>query len=341
LFVQNDGRFVTLRYAETMSTPELQPFDPLGEALYYLRMTGLFYSRCVCTAPWGVDLPAMPGYLMFHAITRGNCWLDLGGGERVQLRAGDVVLVPHGEGHRLSDDPATRCISLWDTPRVAVSDRYDLLTMDGGGERVDLICGAVRFEHSAAAHLMAVLPRVLRIESGPSAQGEWVQSTLRYMASEARQLRIGGEAVITRLSDVLVIQAIRTWLEESVELERGWIGALRDEKIGRALTLVQRDPAREWSVASLADEVFMSRSAFAARFTELVGQPAMAYVTWWRMQVARGLIVDDGLTASEAADRVGYQSEAAFNRAFKRTLGISPGAARTSAPEPLVPAWTT
>ena len=105
--------------------------------------------------------------------------------------------------------------------------------------------------------------------------------------------------------------------------------------------MIHRDPAREWSVASLADEVFMSRSAFAARFTELVGQPAMAYVTWWRMQVARGLIVDDGLTAAEAAARVGYASEAAFSRAFKRTLGISPGSARTAIPEPLLPAWTT
>ncbi|MEZ4530045.1 MAG: AraC family transcriptional regulator [Thermomicrobiales bacterium] len=323
-----------------MSTPDLQPVDPLGEALYYLRMTGLFYSRCVFTAPWGIDLPAMPGYLMFHAITRGSCWIDLGNGQQVQLRAGDVVLVPHGEGHRLANEPGAFCISLWETPRVAVSERYDLLSIDGGGERVDLICGAVRFEHSAAAHLMAVLPRILRIESGPSAQGEWVQSTLRYMASEARQLRIGGEAVITRLSDVLVIQAIRTWLEESAELEGGWIGALRDEKIGRALTLIHRDPARDWSVASLADEVYLSRSAFAARFTELVGQPAMAYVTWWRMQVARGLIVDDGLTAAEAASRVGYQSEAAFSRAFKRTLGVPPGAARSLTPEPILPAWT-
>jgi AraC-like DNA-binding protein len=324
-----------------MSTPALQPIDPLGEALYYLHMTGLFYSRCIFTAPWGLDLPAMPGYVMFHAITRGSCWLDLGDGERIHLRAGDVVLVPHGQGHRLSDDPATHCISLWDTPRIAVSDRYDLLSIDGGGERVDLICGAVRFEHSAAAHLMSVLPRVLRIESGPSAQGEWVQSTLRYMATEARQLRIGGEAVITRLSDVLVIQAIRTWLEESKELERGWIGALRDEKIGRALTMIHRDPAREWSVASLADAVYMSRSAFAARFTELVGQPAMAYVTWWRMQVARGLIVADGLTAAEAAGRAGYNSEAAFSRAFKRTLGVPPGAARSLAQDPILPAWTT
>lgn len=311
-----------------MSTPTLLPVDPLGEALYYLRMTGLFYSRCVFTAPWGLDLPALPGFVMFHAVTRGSCWLDLGAGEQVQLRAGDAVLVPHGEGHRLKDRPASTAISLWDTPRIAVSERYDLLQIEGGGERTDLICGAVRFEHAAAANLIGVLPKMLHIESGASAQGEWVQSTLRYMAAEARTLRLGGEAVITRLSDVLVIQAIRSWLEESDAARGGWLGALRDEKIGRALTAIHRDPAREWSVARLADEVAMSRSAFAARFTELVGQPAMAYVTWWRMQVALGLLREDGITAAEAADRVGYNSEAAFSRAFKRTIGFSPGAAR-------------
>lgn len=304
-------------------------------------MTGLFYSRCVFTAPWGLDLPALPEFVMFHAVTRGSCWLDLGGDEQIPLRAGDVVLVPHGEGHLLRNQPAGSTISLWDTPRISVSERYDLLQIDGGGERTDLICGAVRFEHAAAANLIGVLPNVLRIESGASAQGEWVQSTLRYMATEARTLRLGGEAVITRLSDVLVIQAIRTWLEESDAAQGGWLGALRDEKIGRALTAIHREPAREWSVASLADEVFMSRSAFAARFTELVGQPAMAYVTWWRMQVALGLLRDEHITAAEAADRVGYGSEAAFSRAFKRTIGFSPGSARSQEPEPVLPAWTT
>lgn len=324
-----------------MSTPTLHPVDPLGEALYYLRMTGLFYSRCVFTAPWGLELPVLPGFVMFHAVMRGSCWLDLGDGESVQLRAGDVVLVPHGEGHWLKDLPGSPATSLWDTPRIAVSERYDLLQLDGGGERTDLICGAVRFEHAAAANLMAVLPRLLQIESGASAQGEWVQSTLRYMATEARTLRLGGEAVITRLSDVLVIQAIRNWLEESDAAQGGWLGALRDEKIGRVLTAIHREPARAWSVASLADEVAMSRSAFAARFTELVGQPAMAYVTWWRMQVALGLLRNECLTAAEASDRVGYGSEAAFSRAFTRTIGFSPGSARSHVEEMVVPAWTT
>jgi AraC-like DNA-binding protein len=324
-----------------MHTPSIQPVDPLGEALYYLRMTGLYYSRCAFTAPWGLDTPPLPGMLLFHAVIRGSCWLDLGTGEQIPLRAGDVVLVPHGEGHVLRDHPESPAILLWDTPRIAVSERYDLLQIEGGGERTDLICGAVRFEHAAAANLMAVLPKVLQIEATGSPQGEWVQSTLRYMATEARTLRLGGEAVITRLSDVLVIQAIRSWLETSEAAQGGWIGALRDEKIGRALTAIHRDPARAWSVASLADEVAMSRSAFAARFTELAGQPAMAYVTWWRMQVALGLLRNEGLTAAEASERVGYGSEAAFSRAFKRTIGFSPGSARSHVEELVVPAWTT
>jgi AraC-like DNA-binding protein len=304
-------------------------------------MSGLFYSRCIFTAPWGLELPPMPGFVMFHAVTSGSCWLETEGTEPVRLHAGDVVLVPHGEGHTLRDAPETPSTSLWDTPRIAVSERYDLLHLDGGGARVDLVCGAVHFDHIAAAQLLAVLPKLLRIDTGSSVQGDWVRSTLRYMATEARALRLGGEAVITRLSDVLVIQAIRSWLESAESLERGWIGALRDEKIGRALTLIHREPKRAWTVASLADGVAMSRSAFAARFTDLVGQPAMAYVAWWRMQLAYGLMRDEGLSIAEAADRVGYRSEAAFARAFKRTLGFAPGASRTRAAAPLTPAWTS
>jgi AraC-like DNA-binding protein len=137
--------------------------------------------------------------------------------------------------------------------------------------------------------------------------------------------------VITRLSDVLVIQAIRAWIESDASAQTGWIGALRDPQIGRALSLIHGDPAREWTVASLADELAMSRSAFAARFTELVGEPAMQYVTRWRMQVAINSLQDDGATVAELAARLGYRSEAAFARAFKRVVGRAPGAVKRRA----------
>ena len=158
-----------------------------------------------------------------------------------------------------------------------------------------------------------------------------MQSTLGLMAAEAREPRPGGEAVITRLGDILVIQAIRSWIETDPAARTGWLGALQDPQIGRAMALIHRDPARAWTVASLADELAMSRSAFAARFTELVDEPAMQYVTRWRMHVALTSLQDEGATVAELAGRLGYRSEAAFARAFKRVVGSPPGAVKREA----------
>src|SRR5215203_2453231 len=148
------------------------------------------------------------------------------------------------------------------------------------------------------------------------------------MAAEASQPRPGGETVITRLADILVIQAIRTWITQDPAARTGWLGALQDRQIGRAISLIHRDPAREWTLASLAAEVAMSRSAFAARFTELVGEPAMHYIARWRMHVALTWLNEEDASLSDLADRLGYQSEAAFSRAFKRLIGVSPSVAR-------------
>src|SRR5262245_21190637 len=164
-----------------------------------------------------------------------------------------------------------------------------------------------------------------------------MQGTLRLMAAEARELRPGGEAVITRLADVLVVQAIRVWLETDPAARTGWLGALQDKQVGRALTLIHRDPARAWTVASLARELAMSRSAFAARFTELVGEPVMHYVARWRMQVAFGSLRDENATVAEIAGRLGYGSEAAFARAFKRVTGVAPGSVRRRAAPDALP----
>jgi len=169
---------------------------------------------------------------------------------------------------------------------------------------------------------------MIRIEASNSPEMEWIQTTLRLMAAEARELRPGGEAVTTRLADILVIQAIRSWIAQDPAAQTGWLGALRDKQIGRAISLIHRDPGRAWTVASLADEVAMSRSAFAARFTELVGEPVMHYVARWRMHVALTWLKDDDAPLGDLAGRLGYQSEAAFSRAFRRFIGVSPGAAR-------------
>jgi len=306
----------------------LTPVDPLGVALHFLRMSGTFYCRSEFTAPWGLELPAMKDWLMFHVVTSGRCWLEVKGAEHRLLHRGDLALVPHGEGHRLASEPGIAAARLFDLPREQVSERYEILRHGGGGAATRLVCGAVRFDHPAAHHLVTLLPRMITVEAWVSPETDWIQSTLRFMAAEARELRPGGETVITRLADILVIQAIRSWIAQDPAAQNGWLGALQDKQIGRAISMIHRDPSRSWTVASLANEVAMSRSAFAARFTQLVGEPVMHYAARWRMDVALRLLREDRLPIGDLAGRLGYESEAAFSRAFKRFIGVSPGAAR-------------
>ena len=208
--------------------------DPLGEALHFLRMSGVFYCRSEFTAPWALDLPAFEDCLMFHVVTSGRCVLDVKGSEDHVLQPGDFALVPHGAGHRLASEPGVHGAKLFDLPREQVSDRYEILRHGGGGAPTTVICGVVRFDHPAADRLVTLLPRVIAVDAWSSPEVEWIQSTLRLMAIEARELRPGGETVITRLADILVIQAIRSWIASDPAAQTGWLGALQDKQIGHA-----------------------------------------------------------------------------------------------------------
>jgi AraC-like DNA-binding protein len=307
------------------------PPDPLGEALHFLRMAGAFYCRSELTARWGMTLPPMQGYLWFHVVTDGRALLEAGDEHGHWLQPGDLALVPHGEGHLLRSEPDVSAPGILELDLEHPSDRYEILRHGEGGAPTTLVCGAVRFDHPAARNLVGILPQTIVIEASDTPRASSMQSALRLMALEAREFRPGGEAVITRLADILVIQAIRAWIETAPAARTGWLGALQDPQIGRALALIHGHPARSWTVAGLAGELAMSRSAFAARFTDLVGEPAMQYVTRWRMQVAQAALADGGATVGELADRLGYRSEAAFARAFKRVIGVPPGAVRRAA----------
>ncbi len=314
------------------------PADPLGEALHFLRMNGAFYCRSELTAPWGMTLPPMPGYVWFHVVVSGSLWLDAGDDDPMLMQRGDLALVPRGEGHGLRSEPGAPAPGILELDRELVSDRYEILRHGEGGALTTLVCGAVRFDNPAAHNLVEILPPIVHVEASDSPQMDRIEGVLRLMAVEAMELRPGGEAVITRLGDILVIQAIRSWIETDPAAQTGWLGALQDRQIGHALSLIHRDPSRAWTVASLADELAMSRSAFAARFTGLVGEPAMQYATRWRMQVAHEALRSEGATVAELAGRLGYRSEAALARAFKRVIGVPPGSVKRRADEPLDPA---
>jgi AraC-like DNA-binding protein len=304
------------------------PPDPLGEALHFLRMDGAFYCRSELSAPWGMTLHPMPGYLWFHVVTSGGILLEVDEEHARWLHPGDVALVPHGNGHILRSEPGVPAPGIMELELEHPSDRYEILRHGEGGAPTTLICGAVRFDHPAARNLVGILPRLIFIEADDGPRASWMQGVFTLMAAEARAFQPGGEAVITRLADVLVIQAIRAWIETAPAARTGWLGALQDQQIGRALALIHREPARAWTVASLARELAMSRSAFAARFTQLAGEPAMRYLTRWRMQLAQSALETEGATAAELAARLGYSSEAAFARAFKRVIGAPPGAVK-------------
>ncbi|HEY5753533.1 MAG TPA: AraC family transcriptional regulator [Chthoniobacterales bacterium] len=306
----------------------LPSVDPLGEALHFLRMSGIFYSRPEFSAPWGLEIPPMKDSLMFHFVTSGRCWIEVERNERRQVQRGDLVLVPHGEGHRLSSAPGIVGAKLFDIPRDVMTERYETFRHGGGGAVTTMVCGAVRFDHPAAHQLISLLPGLICVEASTSPHMEWINGALRFMEDEAQELRPGGEAVITRIADILVIQAIRVWIERDPAAQTGWLGALKHKQIGRAISLIHRDPAREWTLESLAAGAGMSRSAFAARFTERVGEPAMRYVARWRMHLALTWLQQDDSPLGDLASRLGYKSEAAFSRAFKRFIGVSPGAVR-------------
>jgi AraC-like DNA-binding protein len=301
--------------------------DPLTEILRDLRLSSSFYARSELRAPWGLFFSVKDGP-SFHVIVAGHCWLRINA-EHIPLGTGDLVLLPHGDEHQLVDPAEGSAIPLAALPSERIGENAALLCYGGDGAGALLICGGVRFAGPIAHPLLELLPRVLLLrreeQEGTRA---WLDATLTMLGTEALSLRPGSVAVMTRLADILVLQTIRAWLERDEDRRLDWLGALRDPDIGRALALIHRRAEEPWTVASLAREVNLSRSVFAERFSRLVGMSPIQYVTRWRMSLARSWIREERMSASEAAYRLGYSSEAAFSRAFKRHLQVPPGVLR-------------
>jgi AraC-like DNA-binding protein len=301
--------------------------DPLGEALHLLRLQGTLYCQSQLSAPWGIDIPPLAPQMSFVVLTQGRGWLIVEGNAPHLLEPGTLTLIPHGARHRLVSDVNVPAVPLFDLPIQRISERYERVSINGGGELSQATYGVMRFEHGAATRLIAALPSVVRVEPWADESG-WMQSTLRLIEREARALRPGGETVITRLADILVIQAIRAWLDSAPEARQGWFAALRDPHIGRALALMHKQPQREMDVISLAKHTGMSRSAFSARFSELLGESPMRYLTRWRLDLAHANLRKANVPLAELAVQSGYQSDVAFCRAFKREFGVTPASVR-------------
>jgi AraC-like DNA-binding protein len=291
------------------------------EALRGLRVADTHYCRTELSAPWGLEMGQCP-IVTFHFVAYGRCLLT-GVGEDRWLERGQFVVFPHGIRHRLLSAPGQPAQPVIPLPKRQLGSYSSVLRHGGGGDDTLVLCGGSSFvphDHP----LIGLLPDVLT--TMPTGH---ISGILPILEAEASRPGASSEMIVTRLSDVLITHAIRTWLPTSPQAHQGWLGALRDERLGRALVLLHQSPERAWTVASLAAEARVSRSLFAQRFTQIVGLTPMDYLARVRMRQATYLMRDHGLSAGQAATRVGYQSPAAFARAYKRVTGHTPGTTRS------------
>lgn len=308
--------------------------DALGDALHMLHLTGALYCRADAGDPWGVELPALPGYLTLPVVLSGSCVLEVDGTE-YPLAAGSAALLTRGHVHRMTSTSGGVATPLFDIPADQVSDRYERMSFGGDGQRTRIAYAALSTDDVLTRRLVAELPDVIVVDGWDEDDASAFASVLRLLAREATSNRPGGETMMTRLADVLVVQVIRWWLAHGEVPEGGWLAALGDRHIGRALATMHSDASRPWTIAELAGGANLSRSAFAERFTALVGAPPMTYLAAWRLDQARAELARTDQPIASVSARVGYSSEAAFSRAFKRHHGLTPGEARrSSAPEP-------
>lgn len=302
--------------------------DVLSDALAAMRVGQARSARTEVRAPWGLRFPQVGG-TTFHVLLRGRCWLLPKDGEPVPMAVGDVTFLRNGTTVALADDPGTP-LRDFRPERWRPGQTIGRVDVEGPGERSLLICGAYQLGRTRPHPLLAELPELLLLRASET---PGLATTVALLGEELEQARPGQDGVVPALVDALLLLILRGWLERSArdEAALGWPGALADAAIGGALAALHDDPSRAWTVAELGDQVGLSRSAFAQRFTSLVGEPPLTYLTWWRMTVAGQLLRESDAPLSAVAQRVGYASEFAFAKAFKREYGIAPGRYRREA----------
>jgi len=304
--------------------------DVLADVLSSIRLGGAIFCAMELRAPWSMELDPSP-FAHFHVFERGGGYLKLGGTKKsVALAGGDLIIVTKGSGHVVSDHPQTPPVPWHVLLKMKKSTSGPhVIRQAGEGPSTQMICGKFQFENWKNNPLVSLLPPLIHI---PALQaGEWLPLSLRLLSNEATSAKPGSQTILTRLTDIVFVQALRVWVENQPEEQGGWLGALRDRHIGLALGLIHKEPDKNWSVALLAHEVGLSRSAFASRFHQLVGLPPLSYLTRWRMHLAARFLEQEALTVSQTAERVGYESGAAFNKAFRRHYGVAPLAYRSKA----------
>jgi AraC-like DNA-binding protein len=314
--------------------------DAFSEILRVVRLVGAIFINARFTAPWCYQSPSAdtaapvlePGaerVVIFHLITEGECYVELSDQPPMRLIAGDAVIFPQGDAHRMTSQPGLTPAPGKRLDAVLVR-RPRQIAYGGGGPATRLVCGYLACDERLARMLLAGLPPVVRVNVRGSNAGIWLEASVRYALAEARSPRPGGAGVLAKLAEVLFIEVLRLYMNEQREGRTGWLAGVGDRIVGAALNTLHHSPAKAWTVEELARAAGTSRSVLAERFQQLVGSSPMQYLTQWRMLLAANLLCRTKVPLARIAEDVGYQTDTAFSRAFRREFGTPPAAWRRS-----------
>jgi len=309
--------------------------DVLSEVLKVVKLQGALFYNAEFSSPWSVRgaasealaryfVPGVEHVIVYHLIAEGRADVRLDSGEEVTLKAGDLVMIPHGDPHILENGPPTATVDGAQQLESVLAQGLKLWRVGGGGEVTRAICGYMACDPRLSQIFLSGLPRIFKVSIRNDASGRWLEDSIRFSVDQANPSRPGGEAVLAKLSEVLFVETLRSYISGLPPEHTGWLAGTRNEEVGRALALLHRDPSHAWTLAELAQRVGTSRSVLAEKFRHYLDQTPIAYLTRWRLQLAAQLLASTSYSASQIAAEVGYESEAAFNRAFKREFALPP-----------------
>lgn len=314
--------------------------DVLSEVLKVVRLQGALFYNGEFSSPWSVyaaSSHALAKYfatdtehvIVYHLLTEGRAALRLENGGRLAMTAGDIVMLPHGDKHIIENGGASETLNDEEHLTDVLSQGLKLWRIGGGGEVTKFVCGYMACDPRLSQIFLSGLPPLFKINLRKSASGRWLENSIRFSVDQSNMSAPGEEALLAKLSEVLFVETLRAYIAQLPAEEKGWLGGARDSEVAKALALMHKSPEHPWTIASLAKEAGISRSVLAERFRHYLNESPMAYLTRWRIQLGAQMLESTSYSVAQIASEVGYESEAAFNRAFKREFTIPPARFRS------------
>jgi AraC-like DNA-binding protein len=314
--------------------------DVLSEVLKVVKLKGALFYNAEFSSPWSVYAASSSGLarffdtgaehvIVYHLLTEGRASARLNDSDRVSLQAGDIVMIPHGDPHIVGNGATTKVVDGSADLGAVLAQGLKLWRLGGGGEVTKFVCGYMACEPRLSQIFLAGLPPLFKVNIRNDASGRWLENSIRFSVDQADASRAGGEAVLAKLSEVLFVETLRLYIAQLPPHQTGWLAGARDPEVGKTLALMHRNPAHPWTIASLAQEAGVSRSVLAERFRHYLNDTPMAYLTRWRLQLGAQMLGSTNYSVAQIAAEVGYDSEAAFNRAFKREFTVPPARFRS------------